>query len=139
MQNDEQRLEKLRNLSAEAVLDLRRAYLAEHGKRVVLKHWEHLQSAAQEALTLSSTPERWLSEVCLSLQIPVPHYRSGSCRSSIEELIDHVHMTGSAMAWRDLFTREYAYIMVLARSLADARREQLEEKNVRDETIPPAV
>ena len=122
--------ERLRTLTVEVLLEIRRAYLST-SQCNVLKHWDMMQDRARSAARMSSGPEEWATTVARSLRLDAPSSRYSS---ALLELTHAVREMACESEWLDLVEREYQFLMVMTRRCAEQRKE--EAKNaVRAEEI----
>ena len=115
--------ERLRTLTVEALLEVRRAYL-QTSQANVLKHWNLLQDRALASARMASGPEEWASLVAKALKLDAP---SSSYSRSLLELTHAVHEMQCAPEWLDLVERETAFLMVMTRRIAEQRADERKE------------
>ena len=119
--------ERLRTLTVEVLLEIRRAYL-QTGQANVLRHWDQLQDRTRSSARMSSSPEEWATNMARSLRLDAPSSRFSE---AVLELTHAVREMSCEGAWLDLLEREYQFMIVMARRCAEQRKE--EAKNaVRD-------
>jgi len=111
--------EKLRTLTVEVVLELRSAYLGTPGCNV-LKHWDQLQDRMRIAARTTAAPEEWATSIQRALRLGSPSPRLSD---SIVTLASVVREQRVAREWLQLVEDEYGYVMALARSIAEQRKE----------------
>ena len=111
--------ERLRTLTVEVLLQIRREYLGTGAS--ALKHWAQLQDRMRSAARTTTTPEEWATAMCRSLRLPALH--SSTC-SALMDLVHVVTEKKCATEWLDLIEREYGYLLALARLASEKAREQ---------------
>lgn len=116
---DESQRERLRDLTVEALLDLRALYLATPQANA-LKHWELLLTRMRASARVSASPEEWWTHMTRRLQIGSP---SSSASKTCFELAARVRELSAASEWLDLIEREHGYLMAKARLISEQRRE----------------
>ena len=116
---DETEKEKLRTLTVEHVLDVRAAYLKTAAANP-LKHWDVIQARLRAAAKTSSSVEEWSTDMVRSLRLEAP---SVSFSQSVRSLADYVRERKAAREFLQLVDDEYGYVMAMARSIAEQRKE----------------
>ena len=112
--------ERLRTITVEVLLEVRRAYL-QTSQVNILKHWDMLQDRMRSSARMSSSPEEWATNVARSLRLDAPSSRYSA---AVLELTHAVHEAQCASEWLDLVEREYAFLMVMCRRIAEQRKEE---------------
>jgi len=120
---DEPTKEKLRTLTVETMLELRRAYLGTPGVNA-LKHWDQLQDRARAAARTCASPEEWVSKMARDLQLPA---FNATASDSAVTLVHVVTERGARNEWLDLMEDELGYLLALCR-LESERRKEASEK-----------
>lgn len=115
---DESTKERLRTLTVEVVLEMRAAYLRTSGVNI-LKHWDQIQERMRSAAKMTAGPEEWATAMARSLRLDAPSSRYSE---ALLALTHDVHEASCAGEWLDLLEREYAFLVVMARSCADKRK-----------------
>ena len=121
MLNEEQR-ESLRNKTVDVLLAMRAAYLRT-SRPNVLRHWDMLQDRMRAAARTTSSPEEWVTETSRRWQLGSPN---SDCSAALRSLADEVRERGASREWLDLVEAEYGYLMAMARSIAEQRKESLD-------------
>lgn len=116
----EERNERLRGLTVEAMLGLRRCYLATPQANA-LKHWDLLTTRLRAAARTTTSPEEWGTAMMRRLGV----IQLGKHDSrALTELADYVRDKACARQWLDLLEREHGYIMALTRLAAEKAKEE---------------
>lgn len=119
MHLDETLRERLRNLTAELLLEIRAAHLRT-GSANVLRHWDQLQDRLRAAARTSTSAEGFATELARSMRVgspSVPH------ATAVRVLADEVRERGCAREWLDLVEEEWGYLISLTRLLSEQRKE----------------
>ena len=119
---DDQQRERLRTLTVEVILAVRREYLASGAN--ALTHWDQIQDRMRMATRTTTSPEEWATALCRSLRLPALH--SVSCLALLD-LANAVRDMKCAPSWLDQCEREYGWIIALARRSAEQARERREQ------------
>lgn len=122
MLGDEEK-ERVRNLTIEHVLDVRAAYLRTSGASP-LKHWDMIQSRMRAAAKTTSSVEEWATALARALHLDAP---SSAYSQSLLALADYVRERKGAPEFLQMIDDEYGYVMAMARSLAERRKEAREQ------------
>lgn len=116
---DEKEKERLRTLTVEVLLQLRRAYL-QTPKKNVRKNWDLLISRTRATIVSTTSPEEWFTAMLRGLKIERLNLDSCACLS---ELVQAVTELDCRRAWLDLVEREWGHLFALARGIAEQRTE----------------
>jgi len=116
---NESEKEKLRTLTVETLLELRGAYLGTSHCNV-LKHWDQIQDRMRIAARTTSSAEEWATSVQRALRLSSPSPRLSD---SIMTLANEVRERRCASEWLQLVEDEYGFLMAMARSIAEQRKE----------------
>ncbi len=119
---DEERKERLRSLTVEALLALRADYLAT-SQANALKHWELLTTRLRSSARTCASPEEWWTTMARRLGIVSPSKRLSR---ALSDLADYVREGASARQWLELLEREHGYVIALTRLAAEKAREERE-------------
>lgn len=120
MLNEEQK-ESLRNKTVDVLLALRSSYFRTASPNV-LKHWDMLQDRMRAAARTTTSPEEWATEIARRWQLGSPN---SDCSTALRALADEVRDRGASREWLDMVEAEYGYLMAMARSVAEARKENV--------------
>lgn len=119
---DEAVKEKLRTQTVEVLLEIRSAYLRTSGVSV-LKHWDQIQDRLRASARTTTGPEEWATSMARSLRLDSPNLRYSE---SLLALTHEVHDRKCANEWLELLEREYAFLIVMTRAMAEQRKEARE-------------
>jgi len=111
--------EALRNLTVELLLEVRAAHLRT-GQANVLRHWDQLQDRVRAAARTSTSVEGFATDLARAMRVAAP---TTTHASAVRALADAVRDRGAARQWLDLVEEEYGYLMAVARSAAETRKE----------------
>lgn len=129
----EEQKERLRTLTVEYLLEVRRAYLMAGASP--LKHWDQIQSRLLSAARRSTTADEWTTALLRGLQLPAlgGSRRGGSSASrALIDLTSAVREADAAAEWLDLIQREYGLLMALTREAAEKRADARMDKETGD-------
>lgn len=121
----DEKKERLRTLTVEFLMEVRRAYLMAGASP--LKHWDQIQSRLLSAARRSTTADEWTTALLRGLQLPaLGGSRKGGNNASraLIDLTSEVRESGAASEWLDMIQREYGLLMALTREAAERRSEQ---------------
>lgn len=133
-QLDEGTKEKLRTLTMEVVLALRRAYLMKFGSAVSKQHWDTMQARFRASTRTAEGPEEWLTLMRQGLRLDAPRHpqpdpkrpdreANSECRA-LNDLVHAVRELDGVEEWLELLEREWGHIFALARATAAERKEE---------------
>jgi len=116
---NESEKEKVRTFAVELLLEMRVAYLRTPGANA-LKNWDFLTSRMRSAARTSSSVEEWATDMARGLKTEAP---SVNYSQALIALADRVREKGAANDFLSLIESEWGYLIALARSIAEQRKE----------------
>lgn len=131
----EEQKERLRTLTVEFLLEVRRAYLMAGASP--LKHWDQLQSRMLSAARRSATADEWTTAVLRGLQLPALGGSRKGGNSASRVLIDltsTIREADGAGEWLDMIQREYGLLMAMTREAAEKRADKLADNETGEAT-----
>ena len=121
---DDKTADKLRTLTVEALLEMRKAYLGSPGASA-LKNWDMLQSRMKIAARTAATPEQWATTMLRGLNvIAAPSVSNSAC---LVELCGEVHELDCFRQWKQMLNSEWGLLIAKCRLIAEQRAEAKKE------------
>lgn len=117
MRLTEDQKEKLRTLTVEILIDLRRQ--AQRAGWNPLDLWDQLAIRARAATNTSQNPAEWTSEMLRKLRLSAP---SRDSSASLTDLSATAREWGAETAWLDLLAREHSLLIAHARKIHEDRQ-----------------
>lgn len=127
----EKQKEKLRNRTAEVVLQFRDLYLRTPQVNV-LKHWNQLEARVKAAARTCGSVEAWATKLQRDLQI---ENLGKDASQGLIDLASTVREMDGTNEWLSLVEDELGYIMALTRLAAEKRAEMRQEERNANEAV----